>query len=558
MPLANSISGAESKAPEEPDSGAMGARSRRDQLFRGTPHGRPQKRKRSLSDMSLGEKVLVRPRFEAVEEVGQVDFTTAATASLSTTPDRQPLRTSGDENTTDPGEVDSYTKGADQPSTHATTTVPDSNGEGSASDPLCPAAESLAHELDDRCQIIWSGEHPWVALNPGICGSRSLRLLASDGRLTDELVDTVPLLGVGSHNHAYLLPSAVYTNISERRWKALDRWKIRPGERWIFGIQETNHWMAVKIDWKDRLIQSYDPMERTLSRRGKRILGSMKRVKKWTEHLRGAGGPWVLGSFHGPQQHADDVQNCGFYVAWVLRAWIQGHPAGEDTLEDLLGFRQEVFRLLQDAPRAPALPMVDNSDSESSASGRDEKKGDAPASRGWKTSAHHADARPTRSDGSGDHRTTSGPSRLRHAREEDGDDALNSISREDPSADLPNELSGSPETVNAVEPLASGGSRSPSVCIEQQSGSIDTRRFEPPDARGQFASTEDHTVFESGSGVTGQHFAAAGNGDANVQMQPPCQTSDVKDTASEFPLTPFLREANEMGWDKYIEEFDWD
>jgi len=93
--------------------------------------------------MSLGEKVLVRPRFEAVEEVGQVDFTTAATASLSTTPDRQPLRTSGDENTTDPGEVDSYTKGADQPSTHATTTVPDSNGEGSPSDPLCPAAESL-------------------------------------------------------------------------------------------------------------------------------------------------------------------------------------------------------------------------------------------------------------------------------------------------------------------------------------------------------------------------------------------------------------------------------
>lgn len=35
MPLANSISGAESKAPEEPDSGAMGAQSRRDQLFRG-------------------------------------------------------------------------------------------------------------------------------------------------------------------------------------------------------------------------------------------------------------------------------------------------------------------------------------------------------------------------------------------------------------------------------------------------------------------------------------------------------------------------------------------
>ncbi len=30
--------------------------------------------------------------------------------------------------------------------------------------------------------------------------------------------------------------------------------------------------MAVKIDWKDRLIQLYDPMERTLSRRGKRIL----------------------------------------------------------------------------------------------------------------------------------------------------------------------------------------------------------------------------------------------------------------------------------------------
>jgi len=86
--------------------------------------------------------VLVRPRFEAVEEVGQVDVTTAATASLSPTPDRQPLR-AGDENATDPGEVDSYTKGADQPSTHATTTVPDSNGEGSASDPLCPAAESL-------------------------------------------------------------------------------------------------------------------------------------------------------------------------------------------------------------------------------------------------------------------------------------------------------------------------------------------------------------------------------------------------------------------------------
>ncbi|KAK0851537.1 hypothetical protein LTR87_018024, partial [Friedmanniomyces endolithicus] len=44
-------------------------------------------------------------------------------------------------------------------------------------------------------------------------------------------------------------------------------------------------------------------------------------VECWTQHLIGTSRPtrrWRLEHVHGPRQAADDVRNCGVYVAWVF------------------------------------------------------------------------------------------------------------------------------------------------------------------------------------------------------------------------------------------------
>lgn len=70
-------------------------------------------------------------------------------------------------------------------------------------------------------------------------------------------------------------------------------------------------------------------------------------------------------------QGADDDQNCGVYVSWVLRAWVQGFQACAESLVHPLEFRRDILRLMQDAPTTPALPAESECEvcSESSAPG---------------------------------------------------------------------------------------------------------------------------------------------------------------------------------------------
>ena len=112
-------------------------------------------------------------------------------------------------------------------------------------------------------------------LSTGFCKPRDLRLLASDGRLTDEFLNAIPVLGDCKDTDGYLLPTFVVQLITEARFKDLDRWTTgvpKQSKPWVFGLQESNHWMAVRIDWTGRLIQHYDPMHQKLTGRSRRIL----------------------------------------------------------------------------------------------------------------------------------------------------------------------------------------------------------------------------------------------------------------------------------------------
>ena len=79
----------------------------------------------------------------------------------------------------------------------------------------------------------------------------------------DEFIDGAPLLGTIEESCAYQLPSAIYKNLLAGKFKDLQAWvKNAPHNtrKWVFGICEDRHWMAVRIDWESKLIQYYDPM----------------------------------------------------------------------------------------------------------------------------------------------------------------------------------------------------------------------------------------------------------------------------------------------------------
>jgi len=61
---------------------------------------------------------------------------------------------------------------------------------------------------------------------------------------------------------------------------------------------------------------------------------------------------------HGPRQAADEVRNCGVYVAWVLREWMHGRPGDAEGFPGHLEFRVEMLQLLRGAFRTPRLPSV--------------------------------------------------------------------------------------------------------------------------------------------------------------------------------------------------------
>ncbi|KAK6442637.1 hypothetical protein LTR95_001116 [Oleoguttula sp. CCFEE 5521] len=223
-------------------------------------------------------------------------------------------------------------------------------------------AESLAKTLEQNGQEIWTGDAPLIMLSPGMCKAEDLRKLATDGRLNDEFVNIVPLLGDHEDVKEYLLPTFVMELVREARYKDLDTWAAKipkQAKRWAFGVHESGHWMAVRIDWVQRLIQHYDPMHQGATARSRLTL---KHVERWARHRDGGQSVWRLEKFDGPFQAKDDYVNCGVYVTWVLRHWIRGNDLDAASLTCPLAFKMEILRLLRTSPTIAKLPSVGEDD----------------------------------------------------------------------------------------------------------------------------------------------------------------------------------------------------
>ncbi|KAK6401080.1 hypothetical protein LTR81_023733 [Elasticomyces elasticus] len=136
-------------------------------------------------------------------------------------------------------------------------------------------AFTSADELEREGRDIWTGTRPTIMLTARFCKPRDLHILATDGRLTDEFLNTIPVLGDCKDTDGYLLQTFVVRLIKEARFRDLDRWTMavpKQSKPWLFGLHESDHWMAVRIDWTGRLVQHYDPMHQKLTRRIRRTL----------------------------------------------------------------------------------------------------------------------------------------------------------------------------------------------------------------------------------------------------------------------------------------------
>ncbi|KAK0949983.1 hypothetical protein LTS01_025699, partial [Friedmanniomyces endolithicus] len=226
-------------------------------------------------------------------------------------------------------------------------------------------AQSLAETLEQEGKEIWTGNQPSIVMSPGICTPRDLRILATDGRLNDELLNTVPVLGDCEDVCGYLLPTFVMQLVRQARYKDLDGWTTKipkQAKRWVFGVHESDHWMAIRIDWTERLIQHYDPLHQSATARSRLTL---QHVERWAIHQCGGGSVWRLENFAGPLQAKDDYVNCGVYVTWVLRHWIRGDDGGAASLVSPLAFKMEILRLLRMSLTTPVLPPVGEDDARS-------------------------------------------------------------------------------------------------------------------------------------------------------------------------------------------------
>lgn len=233
-----------------------------------------------------------------------------------------------------------------------------------------PTADELwqAHELEGSSEEIEPEKRPSLMRYRGSCSAHDLRLLALDGRLTDAFINTVPVLGNLTGSHAYLLPTFTFSNIRKRKFDLLDQWVKKACtncKQWIFGAHQGDHWMAARIDWSTAIIQHYDPKSTILTDRSKRMLAvstklirpqayiadGMQEIEAWTKYQSKSATPWTFEPFRGPLQHALDSENCGVYVSWVLRQWIQGAEDDAKTQIDPLDFKLDILKLLRESPR---------------------------------------------------------------------------------------------------------------------------------------------------------------------------------------------------------------
>ncbi|KAK0361994.1 hypothetical protein LTR94_021232, partial [Friedmanniomyces endolithicus] len=242
--------------------------------------------------------------------------------------------------------------------------------------------ESLVDELESKGEALWTGERGPTAI-AGYCGPPSIRKLAAsdDDGLNDEIVNTIPIIAIPADNRTYLLPSYAFEHIRKGRFDRLSSWvKSFPSAncRWVFGVCQQDHWTAVAIDWKEGTIQHYNPLT-GLSKQAGDVYSA---VECWTQHLIRTSRPtrrWRLEHVHGPRQAADDVRNCGVYVAWVLREWMHGRPGDAEGFPGHLEFRIEMLRLLRGAFRTPGLPGVGDVLGSPSTNGGEGREGDGPA-----------------------------------------------------------------------------------------------------------------------------------------------------------------------------------
>ncbi|TKA73156.1 hypothetical protein B0A55_10843 [Friedmanniomyces simplex] len=226
------------------------------------------KRKRSISEYRMSdERTLMRPRFTEENRDDQAEVVYLKELSSAT----KTSFASGK----DASEHRQRSPGADRPPVAVPSEANHDGDDSNLLGQVRSSAQSLADELEKEGQDIWTGAHPLIMLSAGFCKPRDLRLLATDGRLTDEFLNTVPVLGDCKDTDGYLLPTFVVRLIKEASFKDLDRWTKgvpKQSKPWVFGLHESNHWMAVRIDWTGRLIQHYDPMHQKLTRRSRRLL----------------------------------------------------------------------------------------------------------------------------------------------------------------------------------------------------------------------------------------------------------------------------------------------
>lgn len=112
--------------------------------------------------------------------------------------------------------------------------------------------------------MVWTGERGPSILS-SCCGPKSIRKLAAreNDEINDEIVNTIPIIGVAAESPTYLLPSYAYEHIQKRKFDLLARW-VKPLSsvncRWVFGVCQDSHWTAIAIDWQESTIRHYDPL----------------------------------------------------------------------------------------------------------------------------------------------------------------------------------------------------------------------------------------------------------------------------------------------------------
>ncbi|KAF2478445.1 hypothetical protein BDY17DRAFT_91236 [Neohortaea acidophila] len=230
---------------------------------------------------------------------------------------------------------------------------------------LTAKVQAFAAELEAEGETVWTEDNvPSVVA--GVCGASSVLRLRPDEWYNDELINTIPIIGVHTQSRSWLLPSWIYEKLKARKFEQLDLWRDRLCSRrltsWVFAVCENYHWRAVKIDFDERIISAYDPRNDRLALDTLRMLGI---VKDWLSAF--DRGSWTLRHAEGPY-HPRDTTNCGVYVSWVLRQWTKESRIAPGQDVDALNFRDDALTLLRNAPRARGLPAAGEEDSASTSS----------------------------------------------------------------------------------------------------------------------------------------------------------------------------------------------